>query len=156
MNTTPLPSVAAPPYLCDYIPLDAVRLMTGVQDPVVKGRFTMSANEGESSGGCFIYQSDGPKVLDVTLSPDGSKEEVEWVISKGAKPLPEIVPGSIGHYGQDGSADNTQASATLVHGLDKVIVELWRGVKGRDNTADVVALMKLVGPKLIVEAKTKD
>ncbi|MER6950429.1 hypothetical protein ABT294_41060 [Nonomuraea sp. NPDC000554] len=154
MNKTPLPSAAAPPYICEYIPLDAVRLMTGVHDPIVSGRFNMSASEGWGSGGCFVYQPTGnkPKVLDVTLSPGGSEKEAEFQISQGARRLPEIVPGAVGYYGQNGSADNTQAAATLVRGHDLLIVELVRGVKGRDNTADVVALMKLVAPKLIPDA----
>ncbi|MEO3890918.1 hypothetical protein [Nonomuraea sp. B5E05] len=129
----------------------------------MSGRFKTSENEGSGSGGCFVYQSTGkkPKVLDVTLSPAGSKEEVEYRIREGAKRLPDIVPGAVGFYFQDGSADNTQAAAILVHGYDRVIVELVRGVKGRDNAADVVAMMKLVAPKLILNAtpapeKTKD
>ncbi|MDP4505856.1 hypothetical protein [Nonomuraea turcica] len=41
------------------------------------------------------------------------------------------------------------------------LVELVRAAKGRDNTANVVAMMKLVAPKLILDAtaapkKTKD
>ncbi len=35
---------------------------------------------------------------------------------------------------------------------DRVIVELIQGVKGRDNAADVVAMMKLIAPKLILDA----
>ncbi|MEV4572790.1 hypothetical protein AB0K16_05980 [Nonomuraea jabiensis] len=131
-----------------------MRLMTGVHDPIVKGRFNMSANDGLGSGGCFVYQPNGNKlkVLDITLSPGGSQKEAEFQISQGARRLPKIVPGAIGYYGQDGSAGNTQAAATLVRGDDLLIVELVRGVKGRDNTADVVALMKLVAPKLILNA----
>ncbi|MDA0633082.1 hypothetical protein OUY22_06585 [Nonomuraea sp. MCN248] len=168
VNMTPLPSVAAPPYVCDHIPLDAVRLMTGVQDPIVSGDFNMTVGkelDGKDygSGACFIYQSTGnkPKVLQISLSPAGSEKEVEWEVSQGARRLPEIVPGAVGYYGGDDSADDTQAAAVLVHGLDEVIVELIHGVKGRDNAADVVAMMKLVAPKLILDAtpapeKTKD
>ncbi|TDC07678.1 hypothetical protein E1267_12705 [Nonomuraea longispora] len=159
VNTTPVPSVAASPFICDYIPLDAVRLMTGVQDPLVDGKFDMTAGEDLGSekwgsGGCFVYEPTGekPKVLDVSLSPDGTEEEVAYRIRKGAARLPEIVPGSIGFTFQDGSAGNTQAAAVLVHGHDRVIVELVRGVRGRDNAADVVALMKLIAPKLILDA----
>ncbi|WP_157549591.1 hypothetical protein [Nonomuraea candida] len=159
VDTTPLPSIASPPYVCDYIPLDAVRLMTGVQDPIVDGKFDMKAGEnvGSSqwgSGGCFVYQPTGdkPKVLNVSLSPDGTEEEVVSRIRKGAGRLPEIVPGSVGFYFQDGSADNTQAAAVLVHGQDRVTVELVRGVKGRDNAADAVALMTLIAPNLILDA----
>ncbi|WP_345575370.1 hypothetical protein [Nonomuraea rosea] len=168
MNKAPISSVAAPPYICEVIPLDAVQLMTGVPDPVVGGKFDMTVGAEMNgkpwgSGGCFAYRPTGdkPKVLEVTLSPDGTKDEVEYRIRKGAARLPEIVPGANGFYFQDGSAGNTQAAAVLVHGYDRVIVQLVRGVKGRDNAADVVALMKLVAPKLILDAtpapeKTKD
>ncbi|MEU6786956.1 hypothetical protein ABZ912_47865 [Nonomuraea angiospora] len=168
VNKAPLPSAASPPYVCDYIPLDAVRLMTGVQDPIVDGKFDMTAGEnmGSSkwgSGGCFVYRPTGDKskVLDVSLSPDGTEEEVAYRIRNGASRLPEVVPGAVGFYFQDGSADNTQAAAVLVHGQDRVTVELVRGVKGRDNAADAVAMMKLIAPKLILDAtptpgKTKD
>lgn len=165
VNMAPLPSVAAPPYVCDYIPLDAVRLMTGVRDPIVSGDFDMTVGkelDGKAygSGACFIYQPTGkkPKVLQISLSPAGSEKEVEWEISQGARRLPEIVPGAVGYYG---SADDSQAAAILVHGLNEVIVELIQGAKGRDNAADVVAMMRLVAPKLILDAtpapeKTKD
>jgi hypothetical protein len=154
-NTSRLPSVAAPPYICEYVPLNAVRLMTGVSDPIVSGRFTVVSAEDPGSGGCFVYQSteNKPKVLDITLSPAGSQEDVELQIRQGARRLPDIVPGAVGYYGQDGSAGDTQAAAVLVRGLDRVIVELIRGVKGRDNAADVVALMRLVAPKLLPAAK---
>ncbi len=71
------------------------------------------------TGSCRVYQPSGnkPKVLQIILSPAGSKNEVEWEISQGARRLPEIVPGAVGYYGQNGSADNTQAAAMLVHGL---------------------------------------
>ncbi|TMR22649.1 hypothetical protein ETD86_10990 [Nonomuraea turkmeniaca] len=168
VNTTPLPSVAAPPYICDYIPLGAVQLMTGIREPIVKGNFDLTVGkelDGKNygTGGCWIYQPTGnkSKVLQISLSPAGSKQEVEWEISQGAKPLPEIIPGAIGHYSQDGSADNAQASAVLVHGLNEVIVDLIHGVKGRDNAADAAALMELIAPKLIPGAtptteKTRD
>ncbi|WP_146615692.1 hypothetical protein [Nonomuraea aridisoli] len=159
VNHAPLPSIAAPPYVCDFVPLDAVRLITGVRDPIVRGDFDLTVGQeldgnNYGTGGCWVYDSAGnkPKVLQISLSPGGSKEQVETEISQGAKPLPEIVPGAIGNYGQDSSADDTQASAVLVHGLNRVIVDLWRGVKGRDNEADVVAMMKLVAPKLITDA----
>ncbi|SEN11178.1 hypothetical protein SAMN05660976_06818 [Nonomuraea pusilla] len=41
----------------------------------------------------------------------------------------------------------------LVRGDDLLIVELVQGVKGRDSMADVVALMKLVAPKLILDVR---
>ncbi|MEV0348632.1 hypothetical protein AB0H88_22885 [Nonomuraea sp. NPDC050680] len=152
VNKTPLPSVAAAPYICDYIPLDAVRLMTGVENPLVKGDFDLTAGKDWGSGGCFVYLPTGDKLkaLDITLSPDGSKEEVDFEISHGAKRLPDIIPGAVGYYGQGGSTNNAQAAAVLVRGYDNLSIELVRGVKGRDNTADVVALMKLVAPKLIL------
>ncbi|GAA0943855.1 hypothetical protein [Nonomuraea longicatena] len=156
VNRTPLPPVANAPYICDHIPLDAVRLMTGVNEPIVTGNFDLtSGNWG--SGNCFAYQRTGsrPRVLDVNLSPAGSKQEVEYRIQRGAKRLPDMVPGAAGFYFQDGSADNTQAIAVLMRDNDRLIVELVRGVKGRDNAADVVALMRLVAPKLLPAKKAK-
>ncbi|MFI9593619.1 hypothetical protein [Nonomuraea sp. NPDC052265] len=151
--------MAAPPYICDHIPLQAVRLMTGIQDPIVSGKFDMTVGkrlDGKNygTGGCYVYEptENKPKVLQVSLSPAGSKEEVEAEVNQGARRLPEIVPGAVGYYGQDSTADDPHAAAILVHGLDQVIVELVHGVKGRDNAADVLALMKLVAPKLILDA----
>ncbi|MER7505941.1 hypothetical protein AB0L05_34695 [Nonomuraea pusilla] len=154
VDRTPLPSVAAPPYACDYIPLDAVRLMTGVRDPIVDGSFNLEGAEKLGIGGCFAYQPTGDKakVLNVSLSPGGSKEEAEHRIRTGAKRLPDIVPGAVGYLVQDGSADNTHAAAVLIREPARLIVELVRGVKGRDNAADVVALTKLIAPKLITDA----
>ncbi|WP_157251331.1 hypothetical protein [Nonomuraea typhae] len=154
VNTAPLPSVVAGPYLCDLIPADAVRLMTGVQDPLVRGDFDPTTTEEWGSGGCFIYSPIGnkPKVLDVTLSPAGSKEEVEDQIRTGATRLPDIVPGGVGFYFQGRSPGTARAAAMLVRGYDRLIIELERGVKGRDNAADVVALMRLIAPKLITAA----
>lgn len=155
-DTTPLPSIAAPPYICDYIPLDAVRLMTGIRDPLTEGDFDLTVGQrldgkNYGTGSCRVYQPEGnkSKVLQISLSPAGSKKEMEWEISQGAKPLPEILPGAIGHYGQIDEADAPQASAILVHGSNRLIVDLMRGVKGRDNANDTAALMKLIAPKLI-------
>ncbi|MEV4217565.1 hypothetical protein [Nonomuraea sp. NPDC049725] len=168
IDTRPLPSVAASPFVCDLVPLEAVRLMTGLRDPIIKGAFDMTVGQqidklDYGTGSCRVYQPTGnkPKVLQITLSPAGSEHEVEWEISQGARRLPEIVPGGIGSYGQNGPADDARAAAMLVHGYDRVIVELVHGVKGRDNAADVVAMMKLIAPKLILDAtpapeQTKD
>ncbi|GAA4506956.1 MULTISPECIES: hypothetical protein [Nonomuraea] len=168
VDKAPLPAVAASPYVCDFVPLDAVRLMTGIRDPIVSGGFDMTVGEKldgvkYGTGSCRVYQPTGDKlkVLQISLSPAGGEQAVEWEISQGSQRLPEIVPGAVGYYGQNGSADNTQAAAILVHGFDRVIVDLIQGVKGRDNAADVVAMMKLVAPKLILDAtlapeKTED
>ncbi|MGW4413042.1 hypothetical protein ACWEJ6_54475 [Nonomuraea sp. NPDC004702] len=154
MDRTPLPSVAAPPYVCDYIPLQPVRLVTGVRDLITDGSFDLEGDKDLGVGGCFAYQATGDKakVLNVTLSPGGSKMEAEYRIRDGAKRLPDLVPGAVGYLVQDGSAYNTHAAAVLVREPTRLIVELVRGVKGRDNAADVVALTKLIAPKLISEA----
>ncbi|MEU4579764.1 hypothetical protein [Nonomuraea sp. NPDC023979] len=159
VNKAPLPSVAAPPYVCEFVPLDAIRLMTGIQNPIIEGRFNMAVGKmvdglEYGTGSCRAYQPSGnkSKVLQIILSPAGGEREVDWEISQGARRLPEIVSGAVGYYSQNGSAGNTQAAAMLVHGYDRVIVELIHGVKGRDNAADVVAMMKLIAPKLILDA----
>ncbi|MFI7701311.1 hypothetical protein [Nonomuraea sp. NPDC049480] len=41
-----------------------------------------------------------------------------------------------------------------MRGQARLSIELVRGVKGRDNAADVVALMKLIAPKLITTPST--
>jgi hypothetical protein len=158
-DMTPLPSIAAPPYLCGYIPLGAVRLMTGIRNPHAEGDFDLTAGQeldgkDYGTGSCLVYQPTGDKlkVLQISLSPAGSKEEVEWEIAQGAKPLPEIIPGAVGHYGRIDGADAPQAAAILVHGSNELIVDLMRGVEGRDNASDAAALMKLIAPKLIPAA----
>ncbi|MEO3803496.1 hypothetical protein [Nonomuraea sp. B1E8] len=153
----PLPSVAAAPYVCDHVPLHAVQLMTGLRDPVVQGGFNMAAgkeSDGQDygTGSCRVYRPTGKKVLQISLYPAGSEKEVEFTISQGVARLPEVVPGAVGYYDQIGDVSDAHATAVLVHGLDEVIVELIEGVKGRDNAADVMAMMKLVAPKLILDA----
>ncbi|MGW0479411.1 hypothetical protein [Nonomuraea sp. NPDC003214] len=157
VDRTPLPAVAAAPYVCEHVPLDAVRLMTGLPDPVVEGDFNMAAGEESDgqkygTGSCRVYGPTGKKVLQISLYPAGSEKEVELTISQGIARLPEIIPGAVGYYDQIGEAGDAHASAVLVHGLDELIVELVHGVKGRDNAADVVAMMKLIAPKLILDA----
>ncbi|PZG19830.1 hypothetical protein C1J01_10980 [Nonomuraea aridisoli] len=156
VDRTPLPTVAAPPYLCDHIPLRAVELMTGVRQPIARGDFDLSFGEGVGIGGCAIYQPTGDKkkLLDVDLTPEGGEEWVRAQIKAGDKPLPEIVPGGIGFYTQGGTveADKTMAGAVLVRGKAQLFVGMSRGLEGRDNAADVIALMKLIAPKLITDA----
>ncbi|MFF4776730.1 hypothetical protein ACFY05_28105 [Microtetraspora fusca] len=150
-DLTPLPAVAAPPYICDQIPLKAVELMTGVRKPLVRGFFDLSADVGD--GSCAVYRRDGDrlKVLQVILTPARVPGEVEEEL-EGATPLPEIVPGSIGYYFKDPHEETYAAQAVLARGKAELTVQLVYGVKGRDNAADVLALMKLIAPKLITPA----
>ncbi|MFG2078002.1 hypothetical protein [Nonomuraea maritima] len=154
VDRTPLPTVAAPPYACDHIPLRAVELMTGVRDPIVIGDFDMTFSKGLGVGGCAFYEraGDRKKLLDVDLTPKGGEEMVRAQIAAGDKQLPEIVPGGIGFYTQGGRFEKTQAGAVLVRGKAQLFVGMSRGVEGRDNAADVIALMKLIAPKLITDA----
>ncbi|MEU6409932.1 hypothetical protein [Microbispora sp. NPDC046933] len=153
-NHTPLPALAAPPYICDYIPLRAVELMTGLHSPVARGFFDLSISDGIGDGSCAVYQRNGKqlKVLLVDLSPSGFPEEVEENIRLGASPLPEIVPGSIGSYFEPPDSKDNEASALLVRGKAALSIRLEVGAEDRDNMADVVALMKLIAPKLITDA----
>lgn len=153
-HRTPLPTVAAPPYVCDHIPLRAVELMTGLHDPMARGFFDLSISEGTGDGNCAVYQRDGEqsKVLLIDLAPSGFKEEVEENIRLGASPLPEIIPGAIGSYFEAPDSKDNEASALLVRGKAALTIRLEMGAAGRDNAADVVALMKLIAPKLITDA----
>jgi hypothetical protein len=154
VDLTPLPTVAAPPYLCDYIPQRAVELMTGVRNPLVRGYFDLAISDGIGDGSCTVYQRDGDrlKVLVIDLSPGGYPGLVEGPLSNGATPLPEIVPGAIGAYFKGSSGENNTAFARLVRGKAELGIRLEIGVEGRDNAADVAALMKLIAPKLITDA----
>ncbi|HEX4814635.1 MAG TPA: hypothetical protein VFV66_17990 [Nonomuraea sp.] len=156
VDMTPLPTMAAPPYICDHIPLRAVELMTGVRNPIVSGNFNLNFGNGVGVGGCAVYQPTGEKkkVLNIDLTPRGQEQWVRDQIAAGDKPLPEIVPGGIGFYTQGGTegADKTQAGAVLVRGKAELFIGMSRGVEGRDNAADVIALMRLVAPKLITDA----
>lgn len=155
-DLTPLPTVAAPPYLCKYIPQNAVKLMTGVRNPVVRGQFNVTNADDLGPLGmgiCVIRQSEGdqPNALIIDLSPTPYPELVLEEFAVGATPLPEIMPGGRGYYYANPHDKNHAAQAILVHGKTELRVELEIGVKGRNNAADVVALMKLIAPKLITD-----
>ncbi|GGK56801.1 hypothetical protein Ppa06_14960 [Planomonospora parontospora subsp. parontospora] len=154
IDRTPLPATAAPPYICGHIPLKAVELMTGVRDPLVRGRFDLTSIGGLGDGSCAIYQRNGEqlKVLLIDLTPVGSLEKIKEAIGYGASPLPEIVPGAVGHYSKDPLSEHNAAVAVLVRGKAQLSVQLEIGVEGRDNAADVAAMMKLIAPKLITDA----
>ncbi|XVQ82365.1 hypothetical protein ACQP2K_26295 [Microbispora siamensis] len=151
VDETPLPTVAAPPYVCDYVPLKAIELITGERDPLVSGDFNFDRPSGLGDGGCAVYQRNGDrqKVLEIILVPMGTEERVRDQLRIGASPLPVIVPGAIGYYGKDPFSKHASAHATIARGHALLIVRLDRGAEGRDNAADVVALMKLIAPKLI-------
>ncbi|WP_326829138.1 hypothetical protein OIE13_31650 [Streptosporangium sp. NBC_01810] len=154
VDRTPLPTVAAPPYLCDHIPLKAVELMTGVRNPLVRGYFDFTISGGLGAGGCAVYQREGErlKVLQVDLTPGGDKGDVEEMLGDGATPLPEILPGVTGYYFRRASGEDNAAFSTLVRGKAEINIQLEIGAEGRDNAADVLALMKLIAPKLLTDA----
>ncbi|MEU9890224.1 hypothetical protein [Sphaerisporangium sp. NPDC051011] len=131
-----------------------MELITGVHDPIARGFFDLNFGSGIGAGTCTIYRSAGEesKVLLVDLAPGGYRELVEGQISAGASPLPEIVPGAIGYYFKPPDGKYNRANALLVRGKAILSVQLYVGVAGRDNAADVVALMKLIAPKLITDA----
>ncbi|MEU1734430.1 hypothetical protein [Streptosporangium sp. NPDC020145] len=151
---SPLPSVAAPPYACDHIPLKAIEMMTGTRDPVVRGSFDLELMGGIGYGTCTVYRRDGDqlKVLQVGLTAGGYSEKVKEQIETGAPPLPEIVPGAVGYYFKDKDSERNAAYALLSRGKAQITVQLEVGAAGRDNAADVLALMKLIAPRLITDA----
>lgn len=148
-DLTPLPTVAAPPYICDHIPLRAVELMTGVRKPQVSGSFNLDSSNGY--GSCRVYRSDGEHhtLLYIALDPSGGEATVNDHLQQGAAPLPEIAPRTIGYYHRDPDDEYDDGHAILARGEAKLIVELAQGAEGRDHKADVVALMRLIGPKLL-------
>jgi hypothetical protein len=154
VGPTPLPTLAAPPYVCGYLPQKAVELMTGIQNPMARGQFDLTIADGLGSGTCVIRQPDGDQsnVLVVRLSPGGSPGLVREQLDSGASPLPEIVPGAVGYYFKDRKTTRNAAYALLVRGDAEIGIALDIGAEGRDNAADVAALMKLIAPKLITDA----
>ncbi|MBG0821150.1 hypothetical protein HS048_10435 [Planomonospora sp. ID91781] len=154
VDRSPLPAVAAPPYICDHIPLKAVELMTGVRNPLIRGYFDLTTASGLGTGSCAVYRRDGEqlKVLLIRLTPGGYPGIVEEHLEDGASRLPEIFPGSIGAYFKPEDDENNAAYAHLVQGKAWLSVQLEIGVEGRDNAADVAAMMKLIAPRLITDA----
>ncbi|MEU3164114.1 hypothetical protein [Streptosporangium sp. NPDC006930] len=154
VNRNPLPTEAAPPYICDHIPLKAVELMTGVRNPQARGSFDLTAAGGLGIGSCVISQREGEKlnVLLVDLTPGGHPGPVEEQIEGGATPLPEILPGVTGYYFKRASGEDNAAFSTLVRSKAEINIQLEIGAEGRDNAADVLALMKLIAPKLLTDA----
>lgn len=128
--------------------------MTGVHDPLVRGNIDLSLSGGIGSGSCAFYERSGDrlKVLRVRLSPGGDVAQVEEQLKHGAMPLPEILPGGRGYYFKDPASKTNAAHAMLVRNKSMINIQLEIGVEGRDNAADVVALMKLIAPKLITDA----
>ncbi len=78
--------------------------------------------------------------------------DVQEKLANGAKQLPEIVPGGRGYYFTDSRSKTNTVYAMLVRDEAMINIQLEIGVEGRDNAADVVALMKLIAPKLITDA----
>ncbi|MEU6428036.1 hypothetical protein ABZ860_19270 [Microbispora sp. NPDC046973] len=154
IDRTPMPTAATAPYVCGHIPLKAVQLMTGVVNPHVRGGFDLASAGGIGEGSCILYRNGGDrlKVLEVGLAPDGYQGEVDDQIEDGATPLPEIVPGATGCYYKSPGSGRTDAFALLVRGRAELAIRLAAGVEGRDNAGDVMALMKLIAPKLITDA----
>ncbi|MEN3541309.1 hypothetical protein AAH991_39810 [Microbispora sp. ZYX-F-249] len=154
VDRDPLPTSAEPPYVCGHIPARAVELMTGARDPLVQGSFDLSAAGGLGAGSCAVYQRGGErlKLLQIQLTPGGFRGAVEEQLADGASPLPELVPGAVGYYFAPADGEDNEAYALLVRGKAEIDIALEIGVEGRDNAADVLALMKLIAPRLITDA----
>jgi hypothetical protein len=156
IDTTPLPTVASPPYICEYIPLNAVQQMTGLQDPLTEGQFTIDKETGYRGGACGVYQPTGEqlKALSIFLNSSGDPEQVNTEIRNGAKHLPEIIPGGVGYYAPRKYRDVLGAVAVLIWKDYMLVVEMGRGAEGRNHEEDVVALMRLIAPRLLTEPDT--
>ncbi|HLU71720.1 MAG TPA: hypothetical protein VKZ82_06045 [Nonomuraea sp.] len=160
VDLTALPSAYSAPFICDHVPKIAVERMTGITDPLTTGAVELASGDPlrPATGACAAYQRTGERstVLRITQDVGGSRGHVESYLREGmGKQLPEIVPGGISYYA---SYPNEEAhvAAMLVKGKARLAIELVKGVKGRDNVADVVALMKLIAPKLIDTADTDE
>ncbi|RBQ15046.1 hypothetical protein DP939_37215 [Spongiactinospora rosea] len=94
--------------------------------------------------------------LQIRLTPSGYRGLVKEELDNGATPLPQIVPGAEGYYFKARGTDRNNAYAVLVRGRTLLNVQLEMGVAGRDNAADVLAMMKLIAPKLITDASAPD
>ncbi|MBP2703602.1 hypothetical protein JOL79_07285 [Microbispora sp. RL4-1S] len=134
--------------------MNAAQLMTGLHSPLARGSFDLAAVNGLGDGGCAVYEREGGhrKFLQIELTPGGSVGEIQERLAQGASSLPEIVPGAIGYYFKDRYSKSNSAYAMLVQGRAELNIQLEIGVAGRDNAADVVALMRLIAPKLITDA----
>ncbi|MFI7616617.1 hypothetical protein ACIBP6_35860 [Nonomuraea terrae] len=130
--------------------------MTGVTDPITTG--SLGLEDSPVVGACIAYEPTGERwtVLRIALDTNGSRGQVDNQLSDGvSKQLPEIVPGGHGFYTTDPN-EKTRAGAMLVKGKARLSIELVKGVEGRDNAADVVALMKLIAPELITASNTDE
>jgi hypothetical protein len=149
VDMAPLPSTPIPPYVCDYIPRAAATLMTGISEPTVVG--FLKGPQGEPGyGTCGLYQPSAERVrlLRVILDTGGTRGQVDEYLKDGGKLLPEIVPGGYGAYVKDPDK-GPRVGAILVKGKARLLIELARGAEGRDHSADMIALMKLIAPRLL-------
>ncbi|WP_142258784.1 hypothetical protein [Thermopolyspora flexuosa] len=155
VDTAPLPTVAAPPYVCGHLPRQAVKRMTGLTHLVARGSFDLNAVGGHGSGWCIVSEPGGERlpVLEVSLLTDFAARSTEEEVRLGAKRLPPIVTGGDGYSATKRSGgDVVGALAVLTRGRSTLIVSLDKRLEGRDPEADTVALMRLVAPRLLGRA----
>jgi hypothetical protein len=155
IDRSPLSTAYTPPFICNYVPKATVEQMTGVRDPLVTGSLNLAVKDRPAIGACSIFESSGDRhaVLRIMLDTAGSRGQIDEQLQDGSKPLPSIVPDGFGYYVKDANIE-TRVGSVLVRGKVRLGIELVRGVKGRDNEADVVALMRLIAPKLILGTGT--
>jgi hypothetical protein len=125
--------------------------MTGLRTPLAKGTFELNFEEDYREGWCGVYQPTGDqwKVLDIELLSNADSEKVESEVRDGAKRLPQILPDATGYYSSTRGRNHSGALAVLIRDKFMLVVDMDRGAEGRDHEADVVALMRLIAPKLI-------
>ncbi|MFC5822445.1 hypothetical protein [Nonomuraea insulae] len=171
----PLPSVLPDPssfgaYICDHgdvgIPARAVELMTGLSaDMTWYGHFDLGPAPVATANVCEVYDPNDPDqgtVLEINLADLGEewKENVfDKRLQAGGTPMPELLPDAVGVYWAGPTADlgpvrgeaNTfnEARAYLFRNGTELGIRLKHGVAGRDNAADVLALMRLIAPTLM-------
>ncbi|MBE1585069.1 hypothetical protein ACFPOI_49800 [Nonomuraea angiospora] len=174
-DLSPLPSALPDPssagaYICDYgdagIPAKAVELMTGLSaDLEWSGHFDLGPAPVATANLCEVSSRNDPAqgaVLEIYLA-DLGEEWKDNVFDKrlraGGTPMPELLPDAIGVYWAGPTADygpvrgkpnpSNEARAYLFRNGTEIGIRLKHGAAGRDNAADVLALMKLVAPALM-------
>ena len=130
--------------------------MTGLHSPLTEGQFILTSDSGWRGGVCGVYEPTGErwKALNIVLTSNGNPDQIESEVRNGAKRLPKILPDAAGYYAPTKFRDNAGALAVLIRGKFMLVVDMDRGAEGRDHEADVVALMRLIAPKLLADPTT--
>ncbi|GII92759.1 hypothetical protein Ssi02_29900 [Sinosporangium siamense] len=125
-----------------------MELLIGQSDPLTSGGFGPKTAESVGVGSCSAYRREGDrqKVLQVVLTANASPDRVKDGLASGGTPLPEMLPNSTGFYRK---TEESLGYAMLVRGEKMLAIAQLAPVQGRDGVADVLALMKLIAPRML-------